>query len=151
MEDSKAVKVVNEALSDVPDQVRKEEKLIVHVCGPLTKSQFENLCHLDAPVLSLAFGSKSVKGNVDLVSKEDFESSGKKLGLGCVSVQARTKDEVEPTAPVIERVKIILDRVGEERIALLHPDCGMRGTGNEALGLILDRVASSAEYIEKTR
>jgi methionine synthase II (cobalamin-independent) len=149
MEASEAVKIVNTALSGVPDSVYDAEKLIVHVCGSLTRSLFEDLTSLEAPVLSLAFSSPSVKGNVDAISKLSLKGHWKKLGVGCVSVQARTKEEVETARSVFHRLKVIRDKIGTENIALLHPDCGMRGTGGDALGSILERVRDSAVYLEK--
>lgn len=149
MEASEAVKIVNTALSSVPDSIYKAEKLIVHVCGSLTRSLFEDLTSLEAPVLSLAFSSPNVKGNVDAISKLSLEGHWKKLGVGCVSVQARTKEEVETAESVFHRLKMIRDKIGGEKIALLHPDCGLRGTGEDALEPILERVSESAVYLEK--
>lgn len=149
MEASQAVKIVNTALSGIPDSIYDSEKLIVHVCGSLTRSLFEDLTSLDAPVLSLAFSSPSVKGNVDAISKLSLQGHGKKLGVGCVSVQARAKEEVETAESVLNRLKVIRDKIGRERIALLHPDCGLRGTGEDALEPILERVSESEVYLEK--
>lgn len=149
MEASEAVKIVNTALSGVPDSIYEAEKLIVHVCGSLTRSLFEDLTSLETPVLSLAFSSPNVKGNVDAISKLSLEGHWKKLGVGCVSVQARTKEEVETAESVFHRLKMIRDKIGGEKIALLHPDCGLRGTGEDALEPILERVSESAVYLEK--
>ncbi len=149
MEASEAVKIVNTALSDVPDSIYDAEKLIVHVCGSLTRSLFEDLTSLEAPVLSLAFSSPSVKGNVDAISKLSLQGHWKKLGVGCVSVQARTKGEVETAESVLNRLEVIRDKIGGEKIAFLHPDCGLRGTGEDALEPILERVSESAVYLEK--
>jgi methionine synthase II (cobalamin-independent) len=149
MEASEAVKIVNTTLSGVPDSVYDAEKLIVHVCGSLTRPLFEDLTSLEAPVLSLAFSSPSVKDNLDSISKLSLQGHWKKLGVGCVSVQARTKEEVEPAESVFHRLKLIRDKIGTERISLLHPDCGLRGTGENALEPILERVSESARYLEK--
>lgn len=149
MEASEAVKIVNTTLSGVPDSIYDTEKLIVHVCGSLTRSLFEDLMSLEAPVLSLAFSSPSVKGNVDAISKLSLQGHGKKLGVGCVSVQARKKEEVETAESVLHTFKVIRDKIGKQEIALLHPDCGLRGTGEDALEPILERVSESAVYLEK--
>jgi methionine synthase II (cobalamin-independent) len=149
MEASEAIKIVNTTLSGVPDSIYDAEKLIVHVCGSLTRSLFEDLASLEAPVLSLAFSSPSVKDNVEAISKLSLQSHRKKLGVGCVSVQARTKEEVDTVESTFHRLKVIRDKIGTERIAFLHPDCGLRGTGENALGPILERVSESAFYLEK--
>jgi 5-methyltetrahydropteroyltriglutamate--homocysteine methyltransferase len=149
MEASKAVKIVNEALSGVSSSVHDQGKLIVHVCGSLNKPLFEDLMNLDAPALSLAFGAPTAKGNLEVISKLSLQGHRKKLGIGCVSVQAKTKEDVDALDAVIQRLKMIRDKVGEEQIGLVHPDCGMRGTGEDAVEPILERVVKSAEYVEK--
>jgi 5-methyltetrahydropteroyltriglutamate--homocysteine methyltransferase len=149
MEASQAVKIVNEVLSGVPSSVCDEGKLIVHVCGSLNKPLFEDLMSLDTPVLSLAFSAPTVKGNVEAISKLSLQGHKKKLGVGCVSVQAKTKEEIDALDVVIQRLNMIRDKIGEEQIAFVHPDCGMRGTGEDAVEPILERVAKSAEYSQK--
>jgi methionine synthase II (cobalamin-independent) len=52
---------------------------------------------------------------------------------------------------VIQRLKAVRDKIGEEQIAFVHPDCGMRGTGEDAVEPILERVASSAGYLQKEK
>lgn len=151
MEGSQAVKIVNQTISSLPNSIRDEEKLIVHVCGSLTDSLFRDLMSLDAPILSLAFSAPKVRANLDVVSKSLLVSNGKKLGLGCVSVQANKKEEVESFEQVVQRLEIARNRLGEEQIALLHPDCGMRPTGEDAVEPILNLVASSAKYFEEKK
>jgi 5-methyltetrahydropteroyltriglutamate--homocysteine methyltransferase len=149
MEAAQAVEIVNETLSGVPGSTFDEGKLIVHVCGPLNKPLFEELMSLDAPVLSLAFSALAVRANVETLSKLSLQGHQKKLGVGCVSVQAKTKDEVDSRDSVIQRLKAIRDKIGDEQIAFVHPDCGMRGTCEDAVEPILERVADSAEYLQK--
>jgi 5-methyltetrahydropteroyltriglutamate--homocysteine methyltransferase len=150
MESSKAVKIVNETLRGVPASVCDEGKLIVHVCGPLTPPLFTDLVNLDAPILSLAFSAPSVRKNMEAVSNQALEAHGKMLGVGCVSVQASKKQDVEPFDAVVRRLKTIVDKVGRDRVAFLHPDCGLRGTGEDALESILETVALSARYLCRT-
>ena len=149
MESAQAVKIVNETLSGVPSSTFDEGKLIVHVCGSLNKPLFEDLMSLDAPVLSLAFSAPTVRGNVEAVSRLSLQGHGKKLGVGCVSVQAKSKEEVDSRDSVIQRLKAIRDKIGDEQIAFVHPDCGMRGTCEDAVEPILERVVNSAEYLQK--
>jgi methionine synthase II (cobalamin-independent) len=149
MEAAQAVKVVNEVLSGVRGSTYDEGKLIVHVCGSLNKPLFEDLMSLDAPALSFAFSAPTVKRNMEAVSKLSLQGHRKKLGVGCVSVQAKTREEVDAFDVVIQRLNMIRDKVGEEQIAFVHPDCGMRGTCEDAVEPILERVAESADYLEK--
>ncbi len=151
MEASQAVKIVNETLSGVPSATRDNGKLVVHVCGSLNKPLFEDLMNLDAPVLSLAFSAPAVKGNLEAISKLSLQGHRKKLGVGCVSVQAKRREEVDTFDSVIQRLKAVRDKIGEEQIAFVHPDCGMRGTGEDAVEPILERVASSAGYLQKEK
>jgi 5-methyltetrahydropteroyltriglutamate--homocysteine methyltransferase len=149
MEASQAVKIVNEVLSGVPSSAFDEGRLIVHVCGSLNKPLFEDLMSLDTPTFSLAFSAPTVKSNVEAISKLSLQGHRKKLGVGCVSVQAKTKEEVDSLDVVIQRLDMIRDKIGEEQIAFVHPDCGMRGTGEEAVEPILERVAKLAECSQK--
>jgi methionine synthase II (cobalamin-independent) len=149
MEASQAVKIVNKTLSGLPSSIYEKGKLVVHVCGSLTEPLFSDLMGLDTPVLSLAFSAPNVRKNVEAISKSTLKSHGKKLGVGCVSVQAKKKEEVETFDSVVQRLKTIGDKIGEEQIAFLHPDCGLRGTGEDAVEPILEIVALSARYLEK--
>jgi 5-methyltetrahydropteroyltriglutamate--homocysteine methyltransferase len=149
MEAAQAVKIVNETLSGVPGSTYDEGKLIVHVCGSLNKPLFEDLMSLNAPLLSLAFSAPTVRANVETLSKLSLQGHRKKLGVGCVSVQSKTKEEVDTRDLVIQRLKAIRDKIGDEQIAFVHPDCGMRGTSEDAVEPILERVANSAEYLQK--
>jgi methionine synthase II (cobalamin-independent) len=151
MDPAKAVQIVNQTISGLPNSIREEDRLIVHVCGSLSASLFAELVKLNAPILSVAFAAPNVRSNLDVVTKSLLASNGKKLGAGCVSVQTRTREEVETFDQVAQRLKTLEERVGEEQIALVHPDCGMRPTGEEAVELILDRVVSSAEYFKKRK
>ena len=149
MEASQAVKIVNKTLSGLPGSIYEKGKLVVHVCGSLTEPLFSDLMGLDTPVLSLAFSAPNVRKNVEAISKSTLNSHGKRLGVGCVSVQAKKKEEVETLDSVVQRLKTIGDKIGEEQIAFLHPDCGLRGTGEDAVEPILEIVALSARYLEK--
>ena len=151
MEAAQSVKIVNQAISGLPNSIREENRLIVHVCGLLNASLFAELVKLEAPILSLAFAAPKVRANLEVVSKSLLISHGKKLGVGCVSVQARTREEVEGFDQVAERLQILREKIGEEQIALLHPDCGMRPTGEEAVEPILDLVVSSAKYFQEKK
>lgn len=144
-----AVKIVNQAISDVPAAVRKEGKLSAHVCGAITGPLFSDLMDLDVPILSLAFGAPNVRENLGVVSKAVLRSRGKKLGVGCVSVQAARKEDVEKLDVVVERLRRVEGKIGTEAIAYVHPDCGLRPTSEDAVEPILEILASSAYYLEK--
>ncbi len=149
MDSREAVKVVNEALSGLPTTLYDEGMLSVHICGALTESLFKDFMDLDVPILSLAFSAPNVRKNLEVISKPILQSAGKKLGVGCVSVQVTRKEEVDSLDTVLERLSIVRDRIGREMIAYLHPDCGLRPTGEDAVEPILERLASSADLLEQ--
>jgi 5-methyltetrahydropteroyltriglutamate--homocysteine methyltransferase len=149
MNSKEAVEVVNEALYGLPTTLYEEEKLSVHICGALNESLFKDFMNLDVPVLSLAFSAPNVRKNLEVISKPVLQSAGKKLGVGCVSVQVARKEEVDKRDVVFERLKIVRDRIGREMVAYLHPDCGLRPTGEDAVEPILETLASSANFFEQ--
>jgi 5-methyltetrahydropteroyltriglutamate--homocysteine methyltransferase len=149
MNTKEAVEIVNEALSDLPTTLYEEGKVSVHICGAFNEPLFNDFMNLDAPILSLAFSAQNVRRNLEVVSKRILQSGQKKLGVGCVSVQAARKEEVEKLDAVIGRIETIKDRIGKEMIAFLHPDCGLRNTAEEAVEPILEVLASSASSLEK--
>jgi len=144
-----AVEIVNEALSGLPKAVYEGRKLIIHICGALNEKLFKAFMSLDAPILSLAFSALNVRKNLEVVSKPILESGEKKLGMGCISVQASKKEEVEKLDAVIKRLKTTVDKIGQDRIALIHPDCGLRNTGEGAIEPILETLSSCASFFEQ--
>jgi methionine synthase II (cobalamin-independent) len=50
---------------------------------------------------------------------------------------------------VLQRLKIIRESIGTELIAYVHPDCGMRNTGEDAVEPILEMLASAARFLEQ--
>ncbi|MGQ9552217.1 MAG: hypothetical protein ACUVUE_07310 [Candidatus Bathycorpusculaceae bacterium] len=144
-----AVEIVNEAISSLPTRVYEEGKLIVHICGAFNERLFKAFMDLDAPILSLAFSALNVRKNMEFVSKPILEAGEKKLGIGCISVLANKREEVERLDAVVKRLKTMVDKIGEDRIALVHPDCGLRNTGEEAIEPILETLSSCTSFFEQ--
>jgi len=149
MNSKDAVKVVNEALSGLPRAVREEGKLIIHICGAFNEKMFKDFMSLDAPILSLAFSAPNVRKNLEVISKSALQSGGKRLGVGCVSVQVAKREDVEKLDMVVRRLRAIMDKIGKEMVAFLHPDCGLRSTNEETVEPILELLASSARFMEQ--
>lgn len=149
MNTKEAVEIVNLALSGLPTTLYEEGKLSVHICGALNESLFNDFMTLEVPVLSLAFSAPNVRKNLEVISKPVLQSAGKKLGIGCVSVQVARKEEVDRLDAVFERLNIVKDRIGKEMVAYLHPDCGLRPTSEDAVEPILETLASSANFLEQ--
>jgi len=146
MNAKEAVEIVNEALSGLPTTLYEEGKLSVHICGALNESLFKDFMSLDVPILSLAFSAPNVRKNLEVISKPVLQSAGKKLGIGCVSVQVARKEETDKLDAVFERLNIVKNRIGKEMVAYLHPDCGLRPTGEDAVEPILETLASSSDF-----
>ena len=140
---------MNQSLAGLPSELHDREKLSVHVCGELNDALFKDFMRLDVPVLSLAFSASNVSRNLKVVSKSVLSSGQKKLGVGCVSVQAVRREQVEGPDVVLKRLETVVQRVGKDKIACLHPDCGLRSTGEEAVEPILERVSSSARFLRQ--
>jgi len=146
--DSKVgVKIVNRLFSDLP-QAFKREKASVHVCGQLNMKIFSDLLELDAHILSLAFSASNVQKNVELLSRQILDGCGKKLGVGCISVQAKSLSDVEDVETVSRRLLQIKDRVGEENIAVVHPDCGLRLVSEQVAEAILERMSEAIKRVD---
>ena len=101
-------------------------------------------------VLSLAFGSPNVGRNLKVVSGELLLAGQKRLGVGCVSVQAIRGEQVDRPDAVFRRLETVVQRIGRDRIAFLHLDCGLRSTGEEAVEPILERLSLSAKLLRQT-
>jgi len=149
MDGKEAVKVVNQSLAGLPSELHDREKLSVHVCGGLNAGLFNDFMKLDAPVLSLAFSSPNVGRNLGVISRRVLGSGQKRLGVGCVSVQAIRREQVDRPDVVLKRLETVVQRIGKDRIAFLHPDCGMRSTGEEAVEPILERLSLSAKFLRR--
>jgi len=147
IDSKKAVKFVNESIKDVTSDFRDRNRLSVHICGPLNEQLLSDFMTLDAPVLSLAFSAHNVRNNLEVVSKQMLEMHDKKIGAGCISVQATTIEEVEREEVIKDRLLKLFNRIGLERILYIHPDCGFRSTSLEASELILERMNSISKIV----
>jgi 5-methyltetrahydropteroyltriglutamate--homocysteine methyltransferase len=150
MDSKEAVKVVNRSLAGLSSELYNREKLSVHVCGELNAGLFNDFMKLDAPVLSLAFSSPNVGRNLGVISRRVLSSGQKRLGVGCVSVQAIRGEQVDRPDSVLSRLETVVQRIGKDRIAFLHPDCGLKNTGEEAVEPILERLSSSAKFLRQS-
>ncbi|MEM3403022.1 MAG: hypothetical protein QXJ17_00510 [Nitrososphaeria archaeon] len=147
IDSKKAVKFVNESIKNVTSNFRDNNRLSVHICGPLNEQLLSDFMSLDAPVLSLAFSAHNVRNNLKVVSKQMLEAHNKRIGAGCVSVQATTIEEVEGEEVVKGRLLKLYSKIGLERILYIHPDCGFRSTSLEASELILERMDSTSKTL----
>ena len=142
-----ALKFVEQSISGLPNSIYREKRLILHACGPLNENLLKDLIGFDVPVLSLAFSALNVKKNIELISKKLLQSGNKSLGVGCISVEAAKKSDVEGEEVLIKRLRRIVKKVGEETIEFVHPDCGLRSCSSEAAELILKHMRQAVEHL----
>jgi len=142
-----AVKIINRSFRELPSFLYDKGRLVLHACGALNEPLLKEMVKLDVPTLSLAFSATNVQKNIQVISKQLLQSGEKKLGAGCISVQAASKGDVEKVEVVTRRLRSIIEKVGEEQIEFAHPDCGLRNTNPEAVELILERMNSATKHI----
>jgi len=111
-----------------------------HICGWLGRQKvFQELVKLEnLTVLSHAFSALQEIENIELLDRALFEDHGKKLGAGVISVSPLNEKDIETPEIVAKRIKTIVDIIGEENIAYVHPDCGLGATRKEYVEGILD-------------
>lgn len=145
-----SVTLINEIVKDLKHFDRGKGKLSVHVCGDITKTAglFGLLTELDVDILSLAFGGRVEGRNLELLSDEKFRKSGKRLGFGCLSATSPTTDSVEPVQEVVELLNKGIRKVGFEKLAYVHPNCGLRNTPLDVTEEIFSRMKVSVEQIK---
>lgn len=127
------------ALIDSVAEGLPADRTSVHVCGFIGRfGVMDHLLRLEnASVLSFGFAGKQERPNIALLRREDFEDSGKKLGAGCIAVTPVSEEEVDRPEAVRDLLQDIVDRVGADRIAYAHPDCGLRATRKSLVPIIL--------------
>ncbi len=87
-------------------------------------------CQLDlAPLLQLVNQLQVDHVMLELSQRQDAEiktlkeiRSGIRLGVGVIDVRS---SKVESSATVARRIQRVADVVGQDRIAYVHPDCGL--------------------------
>jgi methionine synthase II (cobalamin-independent) len=144
-----ATAFINDMVADLKHFERGTGKLSVHVCGDLTKGQrlFDLLTKLDVDILSFAFGGKVEGRNLELLSNNTISNSGKRLGFGCISVASPNINSIEPVQEVVKLLNEGIQRIGVERLAYVHPNCGLRNTPLDVTEEILSRMRTSVEQV----
>jgi len=147
MAPSKALPILNELLDNIQTSRKIPGSVSVHVCGNLARISglLDGLLGLNLDVISLAFSGSTEEQNLNLVSEDLFEKSGKRLGLGCTKASAAKMSDVEDVELVYQRIRSIADRVGSKNVAYAHPDCGLKGTTLDVSELILQRLSDAVD------
>ena len=123
------------------------DRTSVHVCGNLrTYNLMEHLLKLkNIGILSHAFAGETERGNMELVSRKSFSEFGKRLGLGCIAVTPTKTDAVDKPNEVADLIRTIREKLGDDRIAYLHPDCGLRASPANVVQEILKNLKLGSE------
>lgn len=130
------------ALEKVASGVRGTRAL--HVCGSIKRS-FADIVRIDGiDVLSFAF--KDSVSNFDTVDRKMLEDYGKMLGVGCVS---STESAVEGEEEIRGTVRRAIDAFGQDNIAWVHPDCGLRSLERESARGKLKAMVSAIRGMQK--
>ncbi|GBC75627.1 5-methyltetrahydropteroyltriglutamate--homocysteine methyltransferase [archaeon HR06] len=135
-----AAKFVNLALEDY------HERLIIHVCGSLSREILNSLTNIKVKTISLAFSGPMEKSNINLIEKDLFKE--KKLGFGCVSVLAMKEEEVEEIEVIENRIRKIVEKLSLENISFIHPDCGLRSNSERVAEKILKNMSLACKNLE---
>ncbi|MCH8022262.1 MAG: hypothetical protein IH932_00750 [Thaumarchaeota archaeon] len=92
--------------------------MVLHVCGD-TASIFKELIKIKGiDILSLDFTYNPEL--IDEVAKHNFDQ---KIGFGCVKTAT---NDVEPVSAIRRLIEMGVKKIGEDRIAMIHPACGQR-------------------------
>jgi methionine synthase II (cobalamin-independent) len=137
MDPVEAVKFIDHVASD-----SDWEKMSIHVCGELRTFKIaEHLLNLtNFGILSHAFAGKAEKSNIDVFSRRELQNTGKKLGIGCISVTPTKVETVDLPDDVVHLIVKLVERTGEENIAYVHPDCGLRASPPYVVEKILENL-----------
>lgn len=132
-----AMRRLDAIASEVP-----RDRASLHVCGSLARGKvLDALFRLEnASTFNLAFAGRAERGNLDLLSRREWEDRDCSLGAGVANVQASTKEEVTRSDEVARLLRLASERVGEGRLRAVTPDCGLRATAAELVHPILSEL-----------
>ncbi|MCX8183774.1 MAG: hypothetical protein N3F08_05085 [Crenarchaeota archaeon] len=118
----------------------------IHVCGKLNQKTVKSLSMVkNVSIFSLEFAGSP--GNIDLLSRNVFENSSKKIGVGCMRVNVVSKDDLTTLEAALEIIRNAISKIGVENVAYVHPDCGLRKTKRDLAFLILRNLVEASKGI----
>jgi 5-methyltetrahydropteroyltriglutamate--homocysteine methyltransferase len=134
--------LAKEALERTVSDLKGRKAL--HVCGNLKRS-FRDIVGIDGlDILSFAF--KDSVSNFDTVERKLLRDNSKRLGVGCVS---STESGVEGAEEILATVRKAIEAYGAENVEWVHPDCGLRSLGREAVRLKLINMVEAVRKLRK--
>ncbi|UCE80876.1 MAG: hypothetical protein JSV94_00030 [Methanobacteriota archaeon] len=138
------VALLDEITSRIP-----RERASVHVCGNVGRyGVLDLLLGLEnVSVLSFGFAGRQERPNIFVLRREEFEGADKMLGAGCIAVTPLSEEGVDSPKAVGKLLQDIVNRVGLERIAYAHPDCGLRATSKSLVPIILANLRAGVNLL----
>ncbi|NIN51740.1 MAG: hypothetical protein GTN80_01065 [Nitrososphaeria archaeon] len=138
-----AIETINYMLADFSSN----ERLSVHVCGKLNQKLIDSMLKTNVETLSLDF-SGDMESNISFLRRDKIEEHGKKIGVGCISIEPKVDD--------VDRVDVVLNRlidieliIGFENMRYIHPACGMYDIPKEAAEKILKTMKEVGDRYSK--
>ncbi len=123
-------KYTERLLLALPDNAVDEGRVSLHVCGSVGRV-YDELLNLSVNIFSFGFSRAQESKNMNTISRASLKA-GKKLGVGFIS-----NTLLESPNAALERLNKIVDIVGVDNIAYIHPDCGFAPTSPELVEPIL--------------
>ena len=96
-----------------------EVPVSLHACGDIRKVFDHLLDFSGVDVLSHEFAASPQ--NLEVITREKLENSGKKLGVGCVKTNT---EQIETHKEVLDLLRKAVELVSLKNI-WIHPDCGL--------------------------
>ncbi len=132
-----ALRRIDLIASEVP-----RDRAVLHVCGGLARSRaLDALLRLDRiGILNVAFAGRAESENRGLLEPKPWAERDVRLGVGAIDVQVSRPEELMGPAAVENLLREVMGRMGAERIGLVAPDCGLRGTPPDLVPIILENL-----------
>ena len=123
------------------------DRMTLHTCGGLARAKvLDALLRIEnVATLNLAFAGRLERDNVGLLDRAAWVDRDILLGAGSIPVQVIRPEEVATPSQVTDVLRAIVERMGEDRIRYVLPDCGFRATAAEFVPSILDSLVKGFE------
>ena len=118
---TKDMETALEAIQIIVDQGEISTSAL-HICGNITNILTEVLDKAPVAIVSIE-GIWLTESRLDCVNGEYLTKRDKKLAIGCIQVANYTIDRLTKVQNFLDQ---IVDKIGEESIWAITPNCGMR-------------------------
>jgi len=115
-------------------------KTVVHVCGRISHRLNDELLKLEnVGTMSHAFASSPE--NLEMLDRRRFLEAEKCLGAGIVRVGIARPEATDSSQEIADLFESVRNRIGEDLIRYVHPDCGLRSTDTGAAIALLTNLS----------